>query len=54
MDDNLKLLDVQLECAKQSARWQDNLNEINEYRDFLMEQVLVVSPETGREFKKGL
>lgn len=30
MDDNLELLDVQLECVKQSGRWQDNMNAIYE------------------------
>lgn len=36
------------------SEWRETLPEDGEYRDFILEQVLVVSPETGREFKKGL
>lgn len=40
--------------VKTMAEWRETLPEDGEYRDFILEQVLVVSPETGRNFKKGL
>lgn len=40
MDEQLELLDVQLECAKQTARWQDVMDEIHElYKSDVSEAV---------------
>lgn len=36
------------------SEWLAALPDDEDYRDFLMEQVLIVSPKTGTDFKKGL
>ena len=40
--------------VKDFSEWRESLPEDQDYREFLLSQVLTVSPETGREFKKGL
>lgn len=40
--------------VKTMDEWREGLPEDREYRDFLISQILQVSPETGREFKRGL
>lgn len=40
--------------VKDMNEWRESLPEDKDYREFLLSQVLVVSPETGRQFTKGL
>ena len=36
-------------------QWREALDQLDsEYREFLMDQTLIVSPETGTDFKRGL
>lgn len=40
--------------VKDMNEWRETLPDDEEYRNFIIEQVLIVSPKTGREFTKGL
>jgi hypothetical protein len=53
--ENLKLLDVQLECAKQVARWQDNIDDVIElYKSDLTEAQFKTEMEKLMENAGGM
>ena len=51
-ENNLSFKEFPVECITEEE-WVAQLPDDAEYRDFLKEQVIVVSPSTGTKFTKG-